>query len=89
MDVTLFEVHLDDVALTSGRRESASTDADAIAASGSDGSGDGLPRGVLALVPVFVVLGVAAAFLAARRFGGGESGTPDEHATIGIEPELR
>ena len=90
MDVTLFEVHLDDVALrTSGRTGRASTDAESIAASGSDGSDEGLPRAVLALVPVFVGLGVAAGFLAARRFGAGESGGTDEPAAVGIEPELR
>jgi hypothetical protein len=83
MDVTFLELHLDDVAVA------VSGGPDAVASTEPDDAGsaaaDGLPWAVLALVPVFVVLGVAAGFLAARRFRTDRSAVPGADVEIGTE----
>ncbi|MFC7229518.1 hypothetical protein N0B31_19125 [Salinirubellus salinus] len=78
MELTVFEIHLDDVALalSGGEREAiASTEP---VTPEPEPSRTGVPRAVLALVPVFVALGVAAGFLAARRFGADRPPAVDE-----------
>lgn len=85
MEFTLFEIHMDDVAFavsTGDRAATASTDDEA------EPTPDGIPRVVFALVPVFVAAGVAAGFLAARRFGDprtpGPAAAPDD-GSVAVE----
>jgi hypothetical protein len=74
MHITLFEGHLDDVAVavSGGDREArASTEPESESEVERDpresATPDTVPRAALVLVPVFVAIGVAAGFLAARR----------------------
>ena len=85
MEFTLFEIHMDDVAFavsTGDRAATASTDAEA------EPSPGGIPTVAFALVPVFVAAGVAAGFLAARRFRDRRTphptGAPDD-GSIAVE----
>jgi len=74
MHITLFEVHLDDVAVSGGDREArASTEPETAVeierGAGESTSPDAVPMTALAfaLVPIFVAFGVVAGFLAAQR----------------------
>ena len=75
MELTLFEIHLDDVAFATGTGDSeTATPTETIE---EEPGTDGVPRVALALVPIFLGLGVAAGFLAARRLRRRETPTPD------------
>jgi hypothetical protein len=88
MELTLFEIHLDDV--TFGGEPPAADEPDRrtrtepVEPSEAEGTAESGPsRVVLALVPVFLALGVAAGFLAARRFGADRP--PADEAGVDVE----